>query len=181
MVLKITAYGFKYYWHVNWNKFDSIIVILSLLAMNETLMQEININVTALRIIRVSRLLRMVKTSQGLRSLLKTLYLSLGNILQTSSLLILILFTFAVAGMNLFGDMEYGEYINENANFTTFYLAITTLWRCCTGESWNGLMHDCMDQIGNIAILYWISFELISFFIFMNVFIAVICENFNDI
>jgi hypothetical protein len=83
--------------------------------------------------------------------------------------------------MNLFGDMEYGEYINENANFTTFYLAITTLWRCCTGESWNGLMHDCMDQIGNIAILYWISFELISFFIFMNVFIAVICENFNDI
>lgn len=63
MVLKITAYGFKYYWHVNWNKFDCIIVVLSLLAMNEALLQEININVTALRIIRVSRLLRMVKTS----------------------------------------------------------------------------------------------------------------------
>jgi voltage-dependent calcium channel L type alpha-1D len=81
MALKITAYGFMYYWHVNWNKFDFIIVVMSLVAVNESLMQSINFNVTALRIIRVSRLLRMVKTSQGLRSLLKTLYMSLSNIL----------------------------------------------------------------------------------------------------
>ena len=81
MTLKIIAYGFSYYWHVNWNKFDFIIVILSLAALDETLLRDLNFNVTALRIIRVSRLLRMVKTSQGLRSLLKTLFLSLGNIL----------------------------------------------------------------------------------------------------
>ena len=37
MVLKITAYGFKYYWHVNWNKFDFIIVIMSLAAIDEDL------------------------------------------------------------------------------------------------------------------------------------------------
>ena len=107
MVLKITAHGFKYYWHVNWNKFDFIIVIMSLIAIDETLVKELNFNVTALRIIRVSRLLRMVKTSEGLRSLLKTLYMSLGNILTTASLLTLILFTFTVAGMSLFGDIDY--------------------------------------------------------------------------
>ena len=81
MVIKITALGFTYYWHVNWNKFDCIIVIMSLIAIDESLLNNIGFNVTALRIIRVSRLLRMVKTSQGLRSLLKTLYMSLGNIL----------------------------------------------------------------------------------------------------
>jgi len=143
MTLKITAYGFTYYWHVNWNKFDFIIVIMSLVAVNETLMKSINFNVTALRIIRVSRLLRMVKTSQGLRSLLKTLYMSLSNILQTTSLLMLILFTFTVAGMNLFGNIPDGEFINKNANFRSFYIAMMTLWRACTGESWNGIMHDC--------------------------------------
>ena len=81
MVIKITALGFTYYWHVNWNKFDFIIVVMSLIAMDESLLNDLGFNVTALRIIRVSRLLRMVKTSQGLRSLLKTLYMSLGNIL----------------------------------------------------------------------------------------------------
>lgn len=64
MVLKLTAYGFKYYWYVNWNKFDFIIVILSLVAIDESLLQDkLGINVTALRIIRITRLLRMVKTS----------------------------------------------------------------------------------------------------------------------
>lgn len=158
MILKITAYGFKYYWHVNWNKFDFVIVIMSLVAINESLMQSFNFNVTALRIIRVSRLLRMVKTSQGLRSLLKTLYMSLSNILQTVSLLMLILFTFAVAGMSLFGEVEYGEFINENANFRSFYITMITLWRACTGESWNGLMHDCQEETGVVSIIFWMSF-----------------------
>jgi len=145
MILKITAHGFKYYWHVNWNKFDFIIVIMSLIAIDDTLVQELNFNVTALRIIRVSRLLRMVKTSEGLRSLLKTLYMSLGNILTTASLLTLILFTFTVAGMSLFGDIDITstEFITKDANFSSFYLSMMTLWRACTGESWNGLMHDC--------------------------------------
>ena len=145
MILKITAYGFDYYWHVNWNKFDFIIVIMSLAAIDEDLIQSLNFNVTALRIIRVSRLLRMVKTSEGLRSLLKTLYLSLGNILSTASLLTLILFTFTVAGMSLFGTIEEGEIIDNNVNFKSFYMSMMTLWRACTGESWNGIMHDCYN------------------------------------
>ena len=104
------------------------------------------INISALRIIRVSRLLRMVKTSEGLRSLLKTLYMSLGNIMTTSLLLLLILFTFTVAGMSLFGEIEFGDHINEDANFTSFYLSMITLWRACTGESWNGIMHECYNN-----------------------------------
>jgi len=181
MVLKITAHGFKYYWHVNWNKFDFIIVWMSLIAFDEELLKNLNFNVTALRIIRVSRLLRMIKTSQGLRSLLKTLYMSLGNILTTTTLLMLILFTFTVAGMGLFGDVPYGDHINKFANFSSFYLSMTTLWRACTGESWNGLMHECYDHAGPLAVIFWLIFQLFTFFIFMNVFIAVIYENFNDV
>jgi hypothetical protein len=67
-----------------------------------------NFNITALRIIRVARLLRMVKTSKGLRSLLKTLWLSLPNIVNVAALLFLVLFTFSVAGMDLFGNVPEG-------------------------------------------------------------------------
>jgi len=42
-------------------------------------------------------------------------------------------------------------------------------------------MHDCQKDNGIVAVIYWLSFQLITFFIFMNVFIAVIYENFNDI
>jgi len=146
LTLKITAYGFKYYWYVNWNKFDFIIVILSLIALEEKLLTQMNFNVTALRIIRVSRLLRMVKTSEGLRTLLKTLFMSLGNIINTAALLMLILFTFSVAGMSLFGSIEFNDVINKNTNFKTFYQSMMALSRASTGESWNAIMHACMDD-----------------------------------
>lgn len=157
MVIKITAYGPTYYWYVNWNKFDFIVVIFSLIAFDEAALAQMNFNVTALRIIRVSRLLRMVKTSEGLRTLLKTLYMSMGNIMNTALLLALVLFTFTVAGMSLFGTIkDDGEFINENVNFRSFYISLMTLWRASTGESWNGIMHSCMKEQGIIAICFWI-------------------------
>lgn len=180
MSLKITAYGFKYYWYVNWNKFDFIIVMMSLIAFDEELLEKLNFNPTALRIIRVSRLLRMVKTSEGLRTLLKTLFMSLGNILNTAALLMLIFFTFSVAGMGLFGVVPDGDFIDKNVNFRSFYIAMMTLWRASTGESWNGIMHECTISEGFISVCFWLLFQLIAFFIFMNVFIAVIGESFND-
>jgi hypothetical protein len=140
LVLKVIAYGPKMYWNVNWNKFDIFIVILSLITIDQSLF---TINITALRIIRVARLLRMIKASKRLRGLLKALYMSLTNIANVGALLFLIFFVFSVAGMSLFGTMAYGAFICSDANFSTFYLAITTLIRASTGENWNGLMHDC--------------------------------------
>ena len=61
--LKIIGYGWKYYWHINWNKFDFFIVLISLVGLDEKALQSIDFNPTALRIIRVTRLLRMIKTS----------------------------------------------------------------------------------------------------------------------
>jgi len=158
MVIKITAYGWKYYWYVNWNKFDFIIVMLSLIAVDEELLKSLNFNVTALRIMRVSRLFRMVKTSEGLRTLLKTLFMSMSNIINTAALLTLILFTFSVAGMSLFGSVPDGDFIDHNVNFKSFYIAMMTLFRASTGESWNGIMHDCYASEGIIAVFFWTIF-----------------------
>lgn len=98
------AYGINYYWHVNWNKFDLIIVFSSLLTLDDSWLVKLKFNVTALRIIRVARLLRMIKTSEGIRTLLKTLFMSIMNIANTGALLILIFFTFSIMGMSLFSE-----------------------------------------------------------------------------
>lgn len=157
MIMKLTGYGFKYYWYINWNKFDFIVVQFSLIALNES-MVDAYFNPTVLRIIRVARLLRMVKTNKGLKTLLKTLFLSIGNILNSAALLMLIFFTFTIAGMGLFGKVPDGEFIDHNVNFRSFYISMMTLFRASTGESWNGIMHDCRDATGFLAIIFWMLF-----------------------
>lgn len=153
--MKMLAHGIKFYFLETWNKFDFVIVILSLIALDESLF---SFKVNALRIIRVARLLRMIKASKGLRHLLKTLWLSMGNIANVGMLLFLVFFTFSVAGMDLFGNLAYGDYITDNANFDSFYISFVTLFRASTGENWNGIMHDHYAQTGVIAVVYWIAF-----------------------
>jgi hypothetical protein len=69
--------------------------------------------------------------------------MSLNNILNTGMLLFLVFFTFSVAGMDLFGNIDYANNVSTQANFRTFYKSILTLFRAATGENWNGIMHDC--------------------------------------
>lgn len=88
-LIKLLGYGPRFYFHENWNRFDFIIVITSLISLDDSLFS-VAFNFTALRIIRVARLLRMIKASKGLRNLLKTLYLALGNIMNVGALLLLI-------------------------------------------------------------------------------------------
>ena len=177
-VMKLIAHGPKFYFMENWNKFDFVIVVISVIAQQNSLF---TFKITVLRIIRVARLLRMIKTSKGLRHLLKALWLSLGNIINVSLILFLVFFTFSVAGMDLFGQITDGNFINSQAHFKTFYITLITLFRCSTGENWNGIMHDCYDQVGPIAVFYWLAFELVTHYIFLNVFIAVIYENFSNV
>lgn len=105
MLLKMIAYGIKFYFYVNWNKLDFCIVIFSFMSLFEGLLASIKINVTVLRILRVARLLRVIKTSEGLRQLIKTLYISISNMVTTSFLLILVLFTYSVIGMSILDDV----------------------------------------------------------------------------
>lgn len=58
---------------------------------------------------------------------------------------------------------------------------MSVLVRSSTGESWNNIMHDCVYETGPIAYAYWMTFQLMAFFIFLNVFIAVIYEEYTNV
>ena len=92
----------------------------------------------------------------------------------------LVIFTFCIAGMDLFGDIEVGneKFINKEANFQTFYSGAMLLIRTSTGESWNGIMHDCAAKRPILAHMFWITFTFCGFFIYVNVLIAVIFEEY---
>jgi hypothetical protein len=82
--------------------------------------------------------------AKGLRTLLQTLVFSLPALVNVGSVLFLFMFIFAILGMSLFGNTRHGEYLNLHANFDSFPSALLLLIRITTGESWNGIMRDCM-------------------------------------
>ena len=139
--VKLTALFPRYYFADDWNKFDFIIVVLSLVFISD---EVTFINATVLRVLRIARLFRIVKVSKGLKRLFYTMITSLPSLVDVGTLLLLLVFVYGVAGMDLFSEIKKGEHINKHANFDSFYNAVLTLIRASTGESWNGLMHDCM-------------------------------------
>lgn len=109
------------------------------------------IDFTLLRVVRVIRIFRLVKVSKHLRAIFSTLLISLPSLGNVGALLCMLFFMFAVAGQQLFGTVEHGDFINEHANFEDFRHSILLLFRMSTGESWNGLMHDCVDAAGGFV------------------------------
>ena len=90
-----------------------------------------------------------------------------------------------------------GSSIDEHANFTTLWKALALLFRSATGENWQDLMRDLdrkdpsegectLSPIdgeshtcgGGFAIFYMLSFVLLGSFIVLNLFVAVIVDNF---
>lgn len=84
--------------------------------------------------------------AKGLRTLLQTLVFSLPALVNVGSVFFLFMFIFAIMGMSLFGDVRPGEFLNRHANFEEIGTSLLVLFRMSTGESWNGIMHDCMVQ-----------------------------------
>jgi hypothetical protein len=102
-ILKIFAYRHFYFLKTS-DLFDFIVVFLSLIVIDESWLVALKVNVSALRIIRVMRLFRLIKVNEDLRNLLKTIIMSLPNIFTTALLLLLLLFTFSIVGMSLLGE-----------------------------------------------------------------------------
>ena len=88
--------------------------------------------------------------------------------------------------------------IHRNNNFQTFPQAVLVLFRSATGEAWQDIMLDCSSRPGevncdaksddagspegcgsNIAFPYFISFYVLCSFLIINLFVAVIMDNFD--
>jgi hypothetical protein len=74
---------------------------------------------------------------------MQTLFYSLPALANVGTLMVLFFFIYAVMAMSLFGQVKYSEggpFLSDHANFSNFPLALLTLFRMTTGESWNGIM-----------------------------------------
>ena len=179
--LKITAMGFREYWSSSWNRFDLFLVCGSLVDLCVT---DLSTSVARLiRLFRVSRMFRLIKSFKGLRSLFETLLVSLPAFWNVGALVLLLFFIYSYVGVLTFGTVVRGDSINEHANFESFQTAMLTLFRVATNDEWVGLMQDCSRADANgswVSYPYFISFVIAVSMIMLNLFTAVIIENFEN-
>ena len=151
------------------------------------------------RLFRIGRVLRLIKAAKGIRKLLFAFLISIPALFNIGCLLGLMLFIYALIGMSLFGYTKHNGMINDKVNFETFFNSMILLFRLMTSGGWNDILDALMiDENGGcdpklknaglrgdcglmyIAIPYMVSFLLVNFLIIINMYIAIILENFNN-
>ncbi|XP_074169210.1 voltage-dependent L-type calcium channel subunit alpha-1D isoform X11 [Rhinolophus sinicus] len=156
------------------------------------------ISITFFRLFRVMRLVKLLSRGEGIRTLLWTFIKSFQALPYVALLIAMLFFIYAVIGMQMFGKvaMRDNNQINRNNNFQTFPQAVLLLFRCATGEAWQEIMLACLpgklcdpesdynpgeeNSCGsNFAIVYFISFYMLCAFLIINLFVAVIMDNFD--
>ncbi|KAL0820244.1 hypothetical protein ABMA28_006163 [Loxostege sticticalis] len=193
--------GLRYhYFTVPWNVFDFLLVLASILGiLMEDIMIDLPISPTLLRVVRVfriGRILRLIKAAKGIRKLLFALVVSLPALFNIGALLALITFIYAIIGMSVFGHVKEQGALDDLVNFQTFGRSMQLLFRLMTSAGWNDVLESLMIQPpecelgdhghnGNcgsplLAITYFTSFIIISYMIVINMYIAIILENFNQ-
>ncbi|ORZ05510.1 Ion transport protein-domain-containing protein [Lobosporangium transversale] len=195
--VKICGLGWSAFRKNKWNIYNSTVSILALLitvvrisgATWQPLVQTQKLLLTAI-------LFRLVPQSDSLNQLFTTMAASIGSI---SSLLGVWLVVFAVYGImfvEIFGLTSYGSNGSEHVNFRNIGTSLLMMARMSTGEGWNDLMHDfavekpsCVNKPENYLLsdcgstpwsyTLFISFNIISMYIFTNMFIVVVMHNFS--
>ncbi|XP_044025226.1 calcium channel, voltage-dependent, L type, alpha 1D subunit, a isoform X1 [Siniperca chuatsi] len=156
------------------------------------------ISITFFRLFRVMRLVKLLSRGEGIRTLLWTFIKSFQALPYVALLIAMLFFIYAVIGMQVFGKvaMVDGTHINRNNNFQTFPQAVLLLFRCATGEAWQEIMLACMpgklcdpesdynpgEEMtcgSGFAIVYFITFYMLCAFLIINLFVAVIMDNFD--
>jgi hypothetical protein len=109
------------------------------------------------------------------------------------------MFIYAVFGMNFFLHVKHTAGIDDMFNFETFGRSMILLFQISTSAGWDGVLAGLMNDTppncdpdnppyspngdcgsSGLAVLYLVSYLVISFLVIINMYIAVILENFSQ-
>ncbi|XP_078280365.1 sodium channel protein type 1 subunit alpha-like [Rhinoraja longicauda] len=201
--LKIFALR-QYFFTVGWNIFDFVVVILSIIGIVlSDLIEKYFVSPTLFRVIRlarIGRILRLIRGAKGIRTLLFALMMSMPALFNIGLLLFLVMFIYAIFGMANFAYVKKEDGIDDMFNFETFGNSMICLFQITTSAGWDGLLSpilntespDCDPTMVNqgtnvkgncgnqsLGIVFFVSYIIFSFLIVVNMYIAIILENFS--
>lgn len=158
IMLKLIAFGPRFF-RSGWNLFDFFIVGIALVPASGPL--------EILRALRILRVLRLLSQIPKLRAIIEALLRALPGMGWTALLLVLVFYIFAVMGTMLFRE-SFPEY------WGNLGLSLFSLFQIMTLESWSTGAARPMMEVYPLIWLYFVPFILVSSFMVLNLFIAII-------
>ncbi|XP_050954577.1 sodium channel, voltage gated, type V-like, alpha b isoform X2 [Labeo rohita] len=193
-----------YFFTISWNIFDFVVVILSIVGIVlADIIEKYFVSPTLFRVIRlarIGRILRLIRGAKGIRTLLFALMMSLPALFNIGLLLFLVMFIYAIFGMANFAYVKKQGGIDDMFNFETFGNSMICLFQITTSAGWDNLLspilnnspEECDPDVphtgtnvrgncGNpsVGITFFVTYIIISFLIVVNMYIAIILENFS--
>jgi len=159
LVIKISVDGWSFF-KSGWNIFDFMIVTITLVPISESEFMMIA------RLLRLFRVLRILKSRPELKNIIDMLVGAIPSIIDIVILMFIIFYVYGIIGSFLFSSLPSGLWDN-------LLTSMLTLFRILTFEDWTDVMYEAME----INAFYWIffvSFIIITAFVFFNLFVAVI-------
>jgi voltage-gated sodium channel type II alpha len=164
-----------------WNCFDFLIVVLSLV---ELLAEGVK-GLSMLRSFRLLRVFKLAKSWKSLNDILTIMANTVGALSNLTFVLCIIIFIFAVMGMQLFGK-DYVDKVCEKWDcamprwhFIDFMHSFMIVFRVLCGE-WIESMWDCIYVAGPTCVPYFLATVLIGNLVILNLFLALLLSSFSD-
>lgn len=143
-----------------WNIFDTLIVVVSLIPIQDSEMALVG------RLIRIFRVLRMVSIVPELRLLLNSLLKALPQLGYVILLMFIIFYIYAAVGASFF--------VNINPTlWGDISIAMLTLFRVMTFEDWTDVMYETME-VYPFSWLFYLTFIFLTTFAFLNMVIGIV-------
>lgn len=145
-----------------WNLFDTLVVVGSLIPLN-------NADAVLLgRLLRVFRVLRLVSVVPELRFLINSLLKAIPRMGYIALLMFIIFYIYAAMGSMFFAKVD-------ETLWGDVAIAMLTLFRVATFEDWTDVMYATMEQYP-LSWLYYLTFIFLTAFVFLNMMIGAILE-----
>lgn len=149
-----------------WNVFDTLIVIVSLIPIEDSELALVG------RLVRIFRVLRMVSIVPELRLLLNSLLKALPQLGYVILLMFIIFYIYAAIGSTFFQNVNpvlWGD----------ISISMLTLFRVMTFEDWTDVMYETM-AVHPLSWMYYLSFIFLTTFAFLNMVIGIVVNVMED-
>ena len=149
-----------------WNVFDTLIVLVSLIPIEDSELAIIG------RLIRIFRVLRMVSIVPELKMLLNALLIALPQLGYIIALMFIIFYIYAAIGSTFFAPIN-------SVLWGDIAVSMLTLFRVMTFEDWTDVMYETMTKYP-LSWMYYLSFIFFTAFAFLNMVIGVVVNVLNE-
>ncbi|QDO85662.1 ion transporter [Shewanella psychropiezotolerans] len=153
--------GPKKFFSNGWNIFDTLIVIGSLIPAGGA-------GILIARLLRIFRVLRLVSMIPELRMLVNALFKAIPRMGYIALLMFVIFYIYGAIGSMLFAhinDFLWGD----------VSVAMLTLFRVSTFESWTSVMYETM-AVYPLSWIYYLSFIFLTAFVFLNMMVGAVLD-----